>query len=477
VRSSLAAALTFALLVGCPTAIVSAQDAPTPSEPSAPATTPASAPTQAQAPSDEGEADPGAAQGQGAAEGEVAAEGEGAAGTKVELQELVVEADATASSEAAEATAEAQATESDDTQQDEAGDDEESETDDEEDEEEDEGGGYHHRGIPLPGDLRLNGIFDVAYERRDYSGDLGDGRDGINNYHHFLFLRRDARGDPFSIDIELVDLSFYEIGVRFTEHSDPWQVSLKLGKILVPFGDEPLFHHPYGGALGFDQRFLPIIWARHGVAAQVRHRFGDLSVRNDAYVVHGHELDTDDAVIDLQTDLSSSTDARWALGDRVGLAWEAISVWYSIYYNRVRFDRQLLLQAIDISLWRPHGIPVLEDLAITLGVARADVSGGTWTEERVPLEHYYHFADYLRLQYFITEWLQLDARTGIVTTNNREGVYRDEDRDDVTDVTTHAIGLTARFMGFSASLHHHWRYERRDEIPNDLLRLRLSYAF
>ena len=383
--------------------------------------------------------------------------------------------DASASEDASEAESEPEPEDEEDAEEDD-GDGE----DDDSEEESDGGSDYHHHGaggIQLPGDLRVNGIFDLAYERWGYTDNLADGKDALRNYHHFLFLRREAKDDPFALDIELVDLLFYELRIRLTKREDPWGVNVRLGKILVPFGYEPLFHHLYGGVTGFDQRFVPAVWSRHGANVQVQHRFGDISVTNDTYIVQGHAISQDDAVINLQTDLAPDDDVNFALGDRVGIAWDAITAWYSIYYSRLGFSRQLLLQAIDIGVWRLPDVPILENLAISIGLARADVSGGTWTADRVPLEHYYHFADYLRLQYFILDWLKVEARTGIVTTNNRNGLYVDPARADVTDVNTHVLGIAASYMGFTATLQHFWRMERRDERKDDFLRLRLSYAF
>lgn len=382
---------------------------------------------------------------------------------------------------AAQATGETDADEAADEAASEAdhGEDDAEDEEEEEDEadEEDEGEAYSHHGIELPGQLQLHGMFDVAYERHGYTDDLSEGKDALRNYHHFLFLRREAAGDPLGLEVELVDLTFYEIGLRLTDRGSPWRVDLKLGKVLVPFGDEPLFHHMYGGQGGFNQRFVPAVWARHGGIVRVQHRLGDLSIQNDAYLVQGHAIDASDAVIDLQADGSSADDVQLAVGERVGLAWDAITVWYSLYYSRLGYDRQLLLQAIDVGLHRLRDVPVLEDIAISIGVARADVSGGTWTEERVPLEHYYHFADYLQLRYYVLEWLQIEGRTGVLFTNNREGVYRDDDRDDVTDVDTHTLGVSMRYRGLFAGLHHVWRLEARDERADDYLRLRIGYAF
>jgi len=341
--------------------------------------------------------------------------------------------------------------------------------------------GGHPGGLQLPGDLRLHGIFDLAYERIGYTDDPGDGRDSLRNYHHFLFLQREARGDPFSIKIELVDLTFYEIGIQLTERDAPWALRIELGKLLVPFGDEPLFHHSYGGVRGFDQRMLPAVWARHGAALKLQRRVGDVDLQNDLYLVQGHAIAQADAVIDLQSDLSPTDDIRLAVGDRIGLSWDALSAWYSIYYNRIGFGRQLLVQAVDLGLYRFADVPVLEDFAIAAGVIRANVFGGENDAdndaEDSPLEDYYHFGDYLRLRYYATHWLHFEARSGIVTRDNRKALVRDRERDDVKDVTTHSLGAFVQFGGFTVSLQHFWRLEERDEIDDDFLRLRFSYAF
>src|SRR5690606_32249408 len=98
----------------------------------------------------------------------------------------------------------------------------------------------------LPYHLRLNGRFDLSYERRDYKNHpFGPGRNALQTYHHFLFLSRSGAKDPFGFNIELLTQQFYEFNARFVTDNRRAKFLIKAGKILVPFGDEPLYHTSY----------------------------------------------------------------------------------------------------------------------------------------------------------------------------------------------------------------------------------------
>ncbi|MEZ4272593.1 MAG: hypothetical protein R3C68_14540, partial [Myxococcota bacterium] len=298
----------------------------------------------------------------------------------------------------------------------------------------------HHQaaqGIPLPGDLRLNGRFDLNYERVGFSGDPSEGQQALRNYHHFIFLSRQAKGDPVTFNAELIDLTFYEAAYKMTI-AQSVRLKIKAGKILVPFGAEPLFHNSYGGRSGFDQQILPIIWARHGASAQLQYRLGSVALSNDLYAVQGHALRTADGVLNLQNDFSANDDVNFGTGDRLGVSWGPISAWYSFYFNRLGFDRKLFLQALDISVWRPRSIPVLEDFSLSAGILRADISGGGAGED------YYHFGDYLQVRYYPWDWFYLQYRTGLRTTNNRRGIVFDNTRGDENDNSSHNFAVVVQ---------------------------------
>lgn len=332
--------------------------------------------------------------------------------------------------------------------------------------------GHHHQGLrlALPGGIRINGRFDVIYERRGYTNDF-DGEHAIRNFHHFVFLSRSTKSDPFFFNAEVIDLSYFEFGARL--RGDGWKLALKGGKVMVPFGADPLYHHMYSGLAAFDNQLLPVIWARYGAVVGGRFKAGPLSVLTDLYTVVGHAIDEPDQVLNLKSDLSPLDDKPMpAFGLRLGLAWEAITAYYSIYANPIGFERNLVMQAVDLTVWRIADVPVVEDLALTVGVMRADVTGGSQPD-------YYHFGDYLQLRYYPTDWLYVQYRTGMQSFDNGGGAWLD-DRDsrlDDSDFSVHSVGVTGTWYGFSLSLMHVWRLERDIERPNDFLRLTAAYEF
>ena len=88
-----------------------------------------------------------------------------------------------------------------------------------------------------------------------------------------------------------------------------------------------------------------------------------------------------------------------------------VSAWYSTYYNPLGFGRRLFMQALDVTMWRPRGVPVLEHFSLGVGLLRADVSGGGPGVGGVGYD-YYDFADYLQLRYHPSDWLYIQYRTG-----------------------------------------------------------------
>jgi hypothetical protein len=336
---------------------------------------------------------------------------------------------------------------------------------------------YAH-GIPLPGDIRLNGRFDINYERIKYSDNpFSDGRDSLRNYHRFIFLSREAKGDPLTINAELVDQLFYEFALKLPLLRDDLSASITGGKILVPFGAEPLFHHTYGGTAGFDQQLVPTVWAQPGASLSIQYHTKAVRLTNDLYTVQGYRLPGPESVLDLQNNFSRTDHMQMGVGDRIGIAWGPISAWYSIYLNKLGFHRRLVLQALDISIWRPVNVPVLRDISVDLGILRADVSGGNAQGHGGPGKDYYHFADYLQVRYRPAHWIYVQYRTGIVTFDNRRGDYVDKSRLDELDVNNHNVGVVARYRGLTAGLYHFWKFERRNEQRDDRLRLTVAYEF
>ena len=332
-------------------------------------------------------------------------------------------------------------------------------------------------GLPLAFGFMLNGRFDLNYERRQFTGNPFDSTSvaALRSYHHFLFLSREA-GDPCGLSVEVLTLLFWEGHCRLPRRLGPVAVTIAAGKIVVPFGADPLFHQSYGGLAGFDQVVLPPVWAIEGVAAHAVLSRRELVLTDDLFVVRGYALAHADSVINLQSDFSPDDDTRLAVGNRLGAAWMGISAWYSAYFNPLGFGRRLFMQAIDLTIWRPRRIPVLGHFSLGAGLLRADVSGGGPGVGGVGHD-YYDFADYVQLRYYPIDWLFLQYRAGLRTFDSRRALVVDNSRLTSADGSTHSFGIVARTRSLWFGIFYFINLEKVDELRNDLLRFNVTYEF
>jgi hypothetical protein len=256
-------------------------------------------------------------------------------------------------------------------------------------------------------------------------------------------------------------------------------VRLGGGKILVPFGAEPLYHQSYGGLAGFDQRILPVIWAQEGMAAHLVYQRGPFVLTDDLFVVRGYTLGRADAVLNLQNDFSPVDNARLGWGNRAGAAWMGISAWYSAYFNPLGFGRHLFMQAVDVTVWRQRSIPVVGHFSLGAGLLHADVAGGDGAGQGTggAGQDYYHFGSYFQLRYHPTDWLFLQYRQGKRTFDNRRALVLDNSRLTSADASTHSFGVVARCGGLTGGLFYFVNLEKADEVPDDLLRASVTYDF
>ena len=343
------------------------------------------------------------------------------------------------------------------------------------DEAEERGG----QALALPGGIRLGGMFDAAYERAGRSGELGSGTNAFRSYHHFLFLSRQGDDIPVGFNAELLGLYFYELTTRLSGKGSPVRVSAHAGKILVPFGPDPLFHKSYGGLSGVDQKTLPVIWSAIGGGLRFATVWGKLSASDEIYSVQGFDLPARDQTLDMQRDLVAYDGARVAVGNRLALSSGPFTVWYSLYWNPMRFGRQLVMQAVDFTVWRPE-LPILNRLAVGVGAVRAHISEDESYGKPDAIAGpgaYFHFADYVWLRAYLGDWIYFQARSGLATFDNRSGLFYDASRADASDGSHHNVALVVEYAGAQASLAYFWNFEKVDERPDDLLRLTVSYAF
>jgi hypothetical protein len=334
-------------------------------------------------------------------------------------------------------------------------------------------------GYRLPGGIHLGGMFDVAYERTDRSADLTSGKNAFRSYHHLLFLSRQGDDIPIGFDAEVLSQYFYELSARLSQTGSRLRVLLHTGKILVPFGPDPLFHKSYGGLSGVDQRALPVVWSAIGAGIRFSYASGGVSAADEVYAVQGFDLEAPDQTLNMQRDLTAYAGARIAFGNRLALASGPLTLWYSFYWNQMRFGRLLIMQAVDLALWRP-ALPVLDRVAMGAGFVRAHISAtGRYETPGASSDEsgYYHFADYLWLRAYLLDGLYVQARSGLATFNNRRGLTYDEARADPSDGSHHNLALVYEYASAQVMLAYYWNFEKVDERPDDFLRLMVTYAF
>jgi hypothetical protein len=327
--------------------------------------------------------------------------------------------------------------------------------------------------------VRIGGLFDASYERVGMDGSLGSGQNAFRNYHHFVFISRQGDDIPIGFNAEVINQYFYEMTARLWRTGSAFRLSARAGKIMVPFGPDPLFHKNYGGLSAIDQRLLPVVWSSFGASLRADASVKGFSLADDLYLVQGFDLSARTSALNMQSDLQAYDGARMAVGDRVSLARGPVTVWYSLYWNPMRFGRSLLMQAVDLAIWRPAW-PVVNRLALGVGLLRAHVSTDSsyGTPEAVPdAGAYYDFADYVWLRVYATNWLYLQARSGLMTFNNHAGFSYDAARATSADGSHHNLMLVAECAGAQFSLGYYWNFEKVDEYANDFLRFMVMYGF
>jgi hypothetical protein len=330
----------------------------------------------------------------------------------------------------------------------------------------------------FPGGIRIGGLFDVSYERVGMNGSPTSGQNAFRNYHHFVLVSRQGNDIPIGFNAEVINQYFYELTARLWRKG-PFRLSARAGKIMVPFGPDPLFHKNYGGLSAIDQKLLPVVWSSFGANLRADVMVKGFSLADDVYLVQGFDVSAQTNALAMQNDLQAYDGARVAVGDRVSLSRGPVTLWYSLYWNPMRFGRSLLMQAADLAIWRPAW-PIVNRLALGVGLLRAYVSADSsyGKADAIPgAGAYYDFADYVWLRIYATRWLYLQARSGLMTFNNRKGFSYDAANATSADGSHHNLSVVAEYVGAQFSLGYYWNFEKVGETANDFLRFMVMYAF
>lgn len=315
--------------------------------------------------------------------------------------------------------------------------------------------------------VHLSGRFDLNFEMQNpmEDGDLQTKR--LRNYHKFLFLKVTPT-DKLTLDAEVLDLSYYEMAYAVSP-----KVSIRAGKIWVPFGATP-FHHYYGASQGdpFDGLLLPNVWSEFGASISGDLYAGSwLNISGDAYSIRGFESDLGD-VVDFTTGGSDNT---FAVGGRtrIGIG-SRISIWGSVLYNQfgANDEGQILLWGGDVLLdYGLLDVPFLKDLRFRAAFARADIQDELLVDPGANSESwYFRYGDYAEVSY---------RGLGFVTPRVRYGTIIDFD-DAVSNADSHnwEFALLSRIdQHIMVLAQYQINQEEVNEIDNDLFRFALIFEF
>ncbi len=315
--------------------------------------------------------------------------------------------------------------------------------------------------------IHVSGRFDVVMEVENPTKEADVQEARVRNYHKFLFLKVTPT-DRITLDAEVLDLSYYELQYELAEG-----VSVRAGKIWVPFGATP-FHHYYGGAQGdpFDGLFLPNVWSEFGASVSGTILNGStLHAEADAYVIRGFEADSG-AVLQFT---GGGADDRFAVGGRTRLGiGEKLSIWGSVLYNRfgAESDNEVLLWGGDVLAdYGLVDLPALRDLRLRAAFARAEVRDDTVVDPLVnPDFWYFRYGDYAELTYRGIPYVQPRLRFG--------SVIDFDDRITNQDSHTWDLALLSR-LGRNLMLlaEYQFNLEEVNEIDNDLFRFQVVFEF
>lgn len=275
----------------------------------------------------------------------------------------------------------------------------------------------------------------------------------------------------FRTDISL-EPQFFELVFHFGRTAE-----LRLGKVLIPFGQNE-FHHLIGGRVDEQNLFLPTIWADYGLAFKHLVYDGDfIAFDYSAWIVNGFQETTDLTTGSFQPTRKAGSPAdnnkMKGVGLRptvqfgglvtVGTSWY-LDIWND--YERELEEGQpyikeqyMLFYGVDIDFgYGLIPVEVLRDLRL-----RGEIA---WGEVMLPLMNWYrglffHYASLregfnIELSYRIVRWLVLRYRFGYLDADDRV--------KDFNDLFIHEPGLIATIgpVQFSLLLQLH------DEVYNNL---------
>lgn len=233
--------------------------------------------------------------------------------------------------------------------------------------------------------------------------------------HTYILVQAELK-DTGSVTVHVSDApAYWELTWNVTP-----TLSVKGGKILVPFGTND-FHHLIGGRVDEQSHFLPQTWGDYGIALNHLLYDGDnFNIEYDAWVVNGFEGVDEPLIAD-----GNETDNNFAkgIGTRVKLGLLGnIVVTGSAYFDMWDADNKykLLFYAAGVEL-RPGLIPVpgLRRLRLRGEWGRGEIELPSNNNQTGILKHAFARAGYYgEATYPITDSMIARVRVGRINPRN-----------------------------------------------------------
>lgn len=322
--------------------------------------------------------------------------------------------------------------------------------------------------------FNLKLYLDFMYEASLGDGD-GDDREiretdepSFSKNHSYLLLNASPT-DKIRVGFDIQFNSFYEI-----EYFPISKASLKVGKILLPFGD--YHYHPiYGGKVfSLDNDLFPNWFTDFGMAFGYHLLDTDyVNLHYDLFLSNGFR---DGSGGDLNINaigFSSDNNSEKAFGGRMRSTWFGrYNITASGMYDRWSDagDASLGLWALDFST--VSGIvdfPVLKHINMRLGYLDKHVENNGTTD--VFIRQYNGFGSHLEFTSKPLDWLKIGFRVGEVDPN--ENVH---DKMDQRNYNLHSVIYLEKYLELWAMFQ---RNEEKyvDEIENDYIALKVVLSY
>ncbi|MBI5511946.1 MAG: hypothetical protein HY903_24580 [Deltaproteobacteria bacterium] len=251
--------------------------------------------------------------------------------------------------------------------------------------------------------------------------------------NHFYVLVQGTIADDLALTIHISENPvFYEVTWNLTP-----RLSLKAGKLLIPFGTNE-FHHLIGGRVDERSDFLPETWGDFGVGASYLVYDGDvLGLEATAYAVNGFEgIDRPSISVGDAADNNMSK----GLGTRLKLAlFGKVALTGSGYYDvwDPADEHKVVIYSVGAEL-RPGlvNVPVLKRARVRGEWARAEIQlpGDNAQKGLLPEYAVGRGGYYGELLLPVAEFMALRGRLGRINPDNTA-------RDEPSDVSVYEPAL------------------------------------